>query len=86
MEADMLEKIIETLDPKAQKHDQSRTQTDITPKMTYNSKTKCFPMGPRSIRTGSFQSFWVIRDFKNRINIVSKTTLRQEITKCLFSQ
>ena len=47
MEADMLEKIIETLDPKAQKHDQSRTQTDITPKMTYNSKTKCFPLGPK---------------------------------------
>ena len=86
MEADMLEKIIETLDPNAQKHDQSRTQTDIRPKMTYNSKTKCFPMGPRSIRTGSFQSFWVIRDFKNRINIVSKTTLRQDITKYLFSQ
>ena len=86
MEADMLEKIIETLDPNAQKHDQSRTQTDITPKMTYNSKTKCFSLGPSCIRTGSFQSFWVIRDFKNRINIVSKTTLRQEITKYLFSQ
>ena len=86
MEADMLEKIIETLDPNAQKHDQSRTQTDITPKMTYNSKTKCFPTGPRCMRTGSFQSFWVIRDFKNRINIVSKTTLRQQITKYLFSQ
>ena len=43
-------------------------------------------MGPRSIRTGSFQSFWVIRDFKNRINIVWKTTLRQQITKYLFSQ
>ena len=65
MEADMLEKIIETLDPNAQKHDQSRTQTDIRPKMTYNAKTKCFPMGPRSIRTGSFQSFWGIRDFKS---------------------
>ena len=59
MEADMLEKIIETLDPKAQKHDQSRTQTDITPKMTYHSKTKCFSLGPSCIRTGSCQSFWV---------------------------
>ena len=79
MEADMLEKIIETLDPNAQKHDQSRTKTDIRPKMTHNSKMKCFPMGPRSIRTGSFQSFWVtsIRDFKNRINIASKTIIRQ---------
>ena len=40
MEADMLDKIIETLDPKAQKHDQSRRQIDITQKMTYNSKAK----------------------------------------------
>ena len=72
MEADMLEKIIETLDPKAQKHDQSRTQTDITPKMAYNSKTKCFSLVPSCIRTDYCQSFWVIRDFKNRINIASK--------------
>ena len=79
MEADMLEKIIETLDPNAQKHDQSRTQTDITPKMTYNSKTKCFSLGPSCIRTVFFQSFWVIRDFKNRINFASKTIRRQQI-------
>ena len=68
----MLEKIIETFDPKVQKHDQSRTQTDITPKMTYHSKTKCFSLGPSCIRTGSCQSFWGIRDFKNRIDMVSK--------------
>ena len=72
METDMLEKIIETFDPKVQKHDQNRAQTDITPKMTYHSKTKCFSLGPSCIRTGSCQSFWGIRDFKNRIDIVSK--------------
>ena len=80
----MLEKIIETFDPKVQKHDQSRTQTDITPKMAYSSKTKYFSLVPSCIRTDSCQSFWVIRDFKNRTNIVSKTTLRQQITKYLF--
>ena len=47
MEADMLEKIIETLDPNAQKHGQSRTQIDIKAKMIYNSETKCFPLGPK---------------------------------------
>ena len=33
MEADMLDKIIETLDPKAQKHDQSRRQIDELKKL-----------------------------------------------------
>ena len=54
----MLEKIIETLDPNAQKHDQSRTQIDIKAKMIYNSKTKCFPLGPKM-----YQNFYVCWEF-----------------------
>ena len=54
----MLEKRIQTLDPKAQKHDQSRTQIDIKAKMIYNSKTKCFPLGPKM-----YQSFFLLRAF-----------------------
>ena len=52
--ADMLDKRIQTLDPEAQKHDQSRTQIDIKAKMIYNSKTKCFPLGPKM-----YQNFYV---------------------------
>lgn len=78
----MLDKRIQTLDPKAQKHDQSRTQIDIKAKMIYNSKTKCFPLGPKMYQhfVLSVESFWVICDLKNRINFASKTIVRQQIT------
>ena len=77
----MLDKRIQTLDPKAQKHDQSRTQIDIKAKMIYNSKTKCFPLGPKMYQNFVYvESFWVICDLKNRIDIASKTIVRQQIT------
>ena len=78
----MLDKRIQTLDPQAQKHDQSRTQIDIKAKMIYNSKTKCFPLGPKMYQNFFFyvESFWVICDLKNRIDIASKTIVRQQIT------
>ena len=55
----MLDKRIQTLDPKAQKHDQSRTQIDIKAKMIYNSKTKCFPLGPKMYQN----FFFLLRAF-----------------------